>query len=348
MALVDDSKEQELEGRKRIEIVSSQSPKKSSDPADDAYRARLQKQCDELAAVFITAVGTYRGVSADDVLANYGRGDVLIGASAVVYGLAEQVSNFEAVLADLTEEAVPFKNRLISAPAPTSGANRMSDVKVIARLLKLDDGASDRQIEDRAQLLAQFEHDALAATVSRSTAEALGKIAAGAQAIEERDTLRAQVKEQESEMARRELRGELKEAIKDGRLTLGELQNVVPTLLKEEERERLAPLLATAAGDRKALLAVYATANVGKRLSTVKAYLAAKAPTLTQPRKEPPNDKQSRDRIASEAATVAATEEAKKFAQSYGLKPESITGVLQGSNTVEALEAAIDANRKGA
>jgi HK97 family phage major capsid protein len=96
---VDDSEWLEREGIQVIEIVSSQSPHKSLDPSDKGGRERIQRTVDELAAVSIKSVARNRGVSAAEVIENFGKGDILVGRSAVRAGLADQLATYEDVLA---------------------------------------------------------------------------------------------------------------------------------------------------------------------------------------------------------------------------------------------------------
>ena len=85
-----------------IEIVSSQSPNKRPDVTTEDGRAVYQTEVDELATVFVSRVATYRGVSVDTVLARFGKGACLVGASAVAAGMADDLASFEAVLASLS------------------------------------------------------------------------------------------------------------------------------------------------------------------------------------------------------------------------------------------------------
>lgn len=91
----------EKSGRRRFEIVSSQSPDKRLDPTTDEGRAKIQARIDELAGIFVAKVAAYRGVTVDKVLTDYGRGGVLIGAGAVAAGLADRVGSFEGILAEM-------------------------------------------------------------------------------------------------------------------------------------------------------------------------------------------------------------------------------------------------------
>ena len=86
---------------KDLEIVSSQSPNKRPDVSTEAGRGQIQALLDSLADVFIGAVATYRGVTAEAVVSNFGAGGVMVGQGAVDAGLADDVGSFESTLAAL-------------------------------------------------------------------------------------------------------------------------------------------------------------------------------------------------------------------------------------------------------
>lgn len=83
----------------RIELVSSQSPKKRPNLATDAGRAQLQAHLDHLAQVFIDDVAAYRHTTSERVATDFGQGDLLMGATAVAAGMADAVSTLETLLA---------------------------------------------------------------------------------------------------------------------------------------------------------------------------------------------------------------------------------------------------------
>lgn len=85
-----------------VEIVSSQSPNKRPDVTTDIGRAQIQARIDALAEVFIDDVAAYRGVSVDTVLADFGGGDILLGAAAVAARMADRISTLEEVLKSAT------------------------------------------------------------------------------------------------------------------------------------------------------------------------------------------------------------------------------------------------------
>lgn len=103
---------------KTIEIVSSQSPNKRPDINTDDGRAKIQARVDELAEVFIAKVARNRGITAVDVVKNFGAGDVFVGQYAVRNGLADGLSSFEDIVSSLNMEKT-FMNE----PNQTSAAD---------------------------------------------------------------------------------------------------------------------------------------------------------------------------------------------------------------------------------
>jgi len=87
-----------------IKIISSQSPVKQADPATEAGRAEVQRVVDDLAAVFINHVAKYRGVSAKTVMADFGKGGVLVGEKAVAAGMADRIASFESLFTSTTTQ----------------------------------------------------------------------------------------------------------------------------------------------------------------------------------------------------------------------------------------------------
>ncbi len=89
---------------KTIEIVSSQSPNKRPNVETEEGKAKIQEHVDALAEVFINKVALYRGITPQEVVKNFGGGDVFVGQMAVRIGLADGLSSFEEVIADLIME----------------------------------------------------------------------------------------------------------------------------------------------------------------------------------------------------------------------------------------------------
>lgn len=116
---------------KTIEIVSSQSPNKRPDINTEEGKAKIQARVDELAEVFIAKVARNRGISEDDVVNNFGAGDVSVGKSAVRSGLADGLASFEGIIADFNKEKTFMNDTIISAEDIKS-AERERMAKVFA------------------------------------------------------------------------------------------------------------------------------------------------------------------------------------------------------------------------
>lgn len=82
-----------------VEIVSSQSPGKRPDVRTDEGRAQIQRDTDAIAQIFVETVAANRGVTADKVLTDFGKGGLLVGRDAVAAGMADRVGVLEALIA---------------------------------------------------------------------------------------------------------------------------------------------------------------------------------------------------------------------------------------------------------
>lgn len=160
------SEREKLEGMRRFQIVSSQSPKKVPNPADAAGMAVLQREVDEWADAFIGAVADYRSTTPDALISAGDGGAVFIGRFAVERGLADRVSTTEAVLAELasreftpstlsaaqraqrvavaTQEPQMAKNRKAGAGAPEPRAYAAGDEvrSLVSRETTIAEGAT--------------------------------------------------------------------------------------------------------------------------------------------------------------------------------------------------------------
>jgi ClpP class serine protease len=145
---------------KDLEFVSSQSPHKRSDPTTDAGRAVIQARVDALADVFIADVARFRGVSVATVAESFGRGALLVGAAAVVAGMADALGSYEGTLAALSAPApFPYALPAIAAlsgkesPVTTEDPTRAAEAeKASAELAQLRAAlASERQSRINAE-----------------------------------------------------------------------------------------------------------------------------------------------------------------------------------------------------
>lgn len=113
---------------KTVEIVSSQSPNKRPDVNTEAGKAKIQARVDELAEVFIAKVARNRGITAVDVVKNFGSGDVSVGQHAVRNGLADGLSSFEDIISSLNQEKTIMNDITNAEDVRKSERERMAKV----------------------------------------------------------------------------------------------------------------------------------------------------------------------------------------------------------------------------
>ena len=97
-------------GRRAVEIVSSNAVNKRPDLATEEGRAVIRAELDRVERVFIGDVATGRKVSRDVVLQDFGRGGSLVGAAAVKAGMADRVDTLEATLLRLARASTPAQS----------------------------------------------------------------------------------------------------------------------------------------------------------------------------------------------------------------------------------------------
>jgi signal peptide peptidase SppA len=325
-------------GVREITIRSRQSPRKCADPTTDEGRRLIQARVDELADVFIATVARNRGVSVKDVLDRFGQGDVLVGASAVEAGLADQLGSFESVLADLQGRPTPItfqparvaaaiqENKMAMKCAecgedlkdPAYCGNCYDDSGEDAKALGLDAAATIVERRARARALCALERDLFAATGAVTADQAVGRVSAWREAA-------GRVAHMEEERTKGEVaarHGAFKSLVTEGvetkRLTLGELARVVPTFFDAAESEKMrASIEAMPAQTAANLIDAICSVQVSEQaLERTKAFLEAKASAFPTARREPALDEHNRAQVVS-----VSKDEAAKF----GLKPESVS-----------------------
>lgn len=117
MTVIDTSARDARSGVRKLEIVSSRAPDKRPDVNTDEGRGSLRRLVDALEAVFIDDVAAWRGVTAETVETDFGRGGVLVGAAAVAVGMADRLGDFETTLADTAARAAKGKAANLTARA---------------------------------------------------------------------------------------------------------------------------------------------------------------------------------------------------------------------------------------
>ena len=173
MSLLDTSARDAKAEVRRIEIVSSQSPDKRVDPATDEGRAKVQAIVDSLASVFVAAVADYRGVSVENVLADFGRGGVLIGAEAVKAGMADRIGSLESVIAELAGSASNSKTRNTSMSTGNKGQVTVSTTEDLRNALAAGHTADQISIASSDAAIAQARREGEDSGREASTDEAV-------------------------------------------------------------------------------------------------------------------------------------------------------------------------------
>lgn len=104
--------EETAEGKKPLIVVSSRAKNKRPDPETDEGMAIFQSRVDSIENVFVDKV--HRNLSdkgleftADEMIAKFNYGGVLIGKNAVSVGLADELGSFDTVLQTLQKGVTP-------------------------------------------------------------------------------------------------------------------------------------------------------------------------------------------------------------------------------------------------
>lgn len=207
--LTSTAKRDEMEGVKRVEIVSSQSPYKATDPDKAEDVSRVQAQIDALASVFVNAVARNRGVSAQDVIKRYGAGDCLVGADAVKAGLADGLATLDA--------AINFKESDMKCKKCEQDIGEEQEC-YCAGCVKPEGLVEDPE-EDEEAKSAKAMVASVATLAGKPGAEALGVITAWRDAAQQVEALRARVALLEGEKSAAEFGALVESGIKAGKLS---------------------------------------------------------------------------------------------------------------------------------
>lgn len=159
----DDSKWLDKLGFDLVRVVSSQSPNKAPLPGTDDFEREMQALVDQTAAVFLSEVALFRGVSIEKVAADYGKGSVFVGQAAKDAGLVDQI----AISAESFQSLFGDTDMRIKATAVANAGDDAREVNTAAEL--------------RAacpELVAQIEADAKAAGAATAAETERTRIAA--------------------------------------------------------------------------------------------------------------------------------------------------------------------------
>jgi len=137
----DYSEADEKRGIKHYEIVSSQSPDKRLDPKSKEGRAKLQRELDSLADIFIESVARNRDTNSVFVQDNYGKGGIMLAEDAIKVGMADSLGSLEEIIHSLSkgESFMATANDVLAKKRATSMAASAS---------KAEDKPDDEEEED--------------------------------------------------------------------------------------------------------------------------------------------------------------------------------------------------------
>lgn len=347
--LIDDSKRDEMQGVRKIELISEGAENKRKLPLDAKVIAREQARIDDWGALFYAAVARGRGVTVAEVVKKYGTGDGMFAAAALDVGLIDEIGNFEFTLAGLTGE------RTASRPATAVRARRGDTMHVPgeeklaageewkcagckesmgpsadaycskcavddddeedeedAKALGLDPKASIGARRARMAALVDFERGALAALAiepgAGAHATAIGKIATALKSHGEIATLR-------SDGVKRDLRATLERGLQGApgdapRVSLGEIQKKLPTVLRGASKKAWVAAMDKLAADadaakatvnaKQVIEAACSVAITAEDLEAINDYAGTSAPVAASTHKQPERN------AAAEAAELDA------------------------------------------
>lgn len=150
--------------KNEFSIVSSQSPKKRPDVKTDEGKQQIQSLVDAQAQVFIESVASNRGVSAEDVVAKFGQGGLLMAASAVHIGMADSVGTLESLIAELANSSTRREVKAMDEKNMTR-AVLATDYPALLAVILAEGGTVERERIKSVQAQMLPGHEALIETL---------------------------------------------------------------------------------------------------------------------------------------------------------------------------------------
>lgn len=130
-----------------ITIVSRVSPNKRLEAGSPEWSAELQKRADDLAEIFVGDVASYRGITREKVIADFGQGGLLLGQSAVDAGMADSLGTFEGLFVNQDEEIVTMSEKItvasVKADHPVVAAALIEEGKTAGHSAGIEKGRAD-------------------------------------------------------------------------------------------------------------------------------------------------------------------------------------------------------------
>lgn len=130
VAVIADTRQRDaMAGVRNFTVVSSTSPRKGLHPASDEGQAEIRDVLDAIAERFVADLATYRGVTTEKVLADFGQGGVVARpADAIARGMADRIGSFEGLLAELASGKMPAP-RTSSSPQSNMEHSNMETIR---------------------------------------------------------------------------------------------------------------------------------------------------------------------------------------------------------------------------
>ncbi len=198
-SLVDASGMYQQIGVRVYDLAAKQSPLKITDPASADDRARVVDSLSAMCEVFLADVARNRKVSTATVIADYGKGDVLIGRHAVESGLANRLGDMETLLASLSFGST---TNPVSAKAKTKGKTMsMKNAKCNGCDDDFDDDDATYCSGCKGSKASALDAQIVALTGKADPVEAMGVLAAWKNVASEMVEIRARAAEQEKNAA---------------------------------------------------------------------------------------------------------------------------------------------------
>jgi len=94
----DTSEKDQKAGVQNIDIISSISPLKRTDLKTEEGRKGVQNIVNELGMIFVGTVARNRGTNSEDVINNYGKGDVMLAKDALTVGMIDGIDTLESII----------------------------------------------------------------------------------------------------------------------------------------------------------------------------------------------------------------------------------------------------------
>lgn len=113
-------------GIDRKVVTSSNAPNKRLNLNTDEGMAEFVATLDAMEKPFIKSVAKFRGKTFDEVVQDFNRGGVKVGADAVKAGMADRIGSLEQVISELSKSTKVSANSNSQPKANTKGENTMS------------------------------------------------------------------------------------------------------------------------------------------------------------------------------------------------------------------------------